>query len=129
MVANSNHFYFDYKNGKYGFNTNPNRGADTFVPFKKGKLLFELQMVLINATMATQKWGYVDVSAYDKVKIYYGCSTDYNVNLYVYNPSETMIANMTGDTSIELTVSDYDTIYFSQSGGGAWFTLKVEDIE
>ena len=36
MVANSKHFYFDYKNGKYGYNTSPNRGADTFVPFKSG---------------------------------------------------------------------------------------------
>ena len=35
LVANSKHFYFDYKDGKYGYNTNPNRGADTFVPFKK----------------------------------------------------------------------------------------------
>lgn len=34
LVANSKHFYFDYKDGKYGYNTNPNRGADTFVPFK-----------------------------------------------------------------------------------------------
>ena len=36
LTANSKHFYFDYKNGKYGYNTNPNRGADTFVPFKSG---------------------------------------------------------------------------------------------
>ena len=36
LVANSNHFYFDYKNGKYGFNTDSSRGADTFVPFKSG---------------------------------------------------------------------------------------------
>lgn len=33
LTANNKQFYFDYKNGKYGFNTNPNRGADTFVPF------------------------------------------------------------------------------------------------
>lgn len=33
LIANSNHFYFDYKDGKYGYNTNPNRGADTFFPF------------------------------------------------------------------------------------------------
>lgn len=26
-------FHFDYQDGKYGFNTDPNRGADTFVPF------------------------------------------------------------------------------------------------
>lgn len=28
-------FYFDYKDGKYGFNTSPNRGADTFNPFSE----------------------------------------------------------------------------------------------
>ena len=36
LTANSNHFYFDYKDGKYGYNTDPNRGADTFAPFKNG---------------------------------------------------------------------------------------------
>ena len=40
MVANSNHFYFDYKDGKYGYNTNPNRGADTFVPFSNGNYYY-----------------------------------------------------------------------------------------
>ena len=34
LTANSNQFYFDYQDGKYGFNTDPNRGADTFNPFK-----------------------------------------------------------------------------------------------
>lgn len=38
MCANSNHFYFDYKNGKYGYNTDPNRGADTFTPFSSGEV-------------------------------------------------------------------------------------------
>lgn len=28
-------FYPDYQNGEYGFNTDPNRGADTFRPFKQ----------------------------------------------------------------------------------------------
>lgn len=41
LIANSKHFYFDYKNGKYGYNTNPNRGADTFVPFKNGVTLID----------------------------------------------------------------------------------------
>ena len=36
LVANSKHFYFDYKDGKYGYNTDSSRGADTFVPFKSG---------------------------------------------------------------------------------------------
>lgn len=29
-------FYPDCKDGKYGYNTDPNRGADTFHPFKRG---------------------------------------------------------------------------------------------
>ena len=40
LVANSKHFYFDYKDGKYGYNTNPNRGADTFVPFSNGNYYY-----------------------------------------------------------------------------------------
>ena len=40
LIANSNHFYFDYKDGKYGYNTNPNRGADTFVPFSNGNYYY-----------------------------------------------------------------------------------------
>ena len=32
--TNGDGFYPDYKDGQYGFNTDPERGADTFVPFK-----------------------------------------------------------------------------------------------
>jgi hypothetical protein len=35
LSANNNEFYFDYQNGKYGYNTDPNRGADTFNPFNR----------------------------------------------------------------------------------------------
>ena len=35
LSANNNEFYFDYQNGKYGYNTDPNRGADTFHPFSE----------------------------------------------------------------------------------------------
>ena len=33
LKANNNEIYMDYKNGKYGYNTSSNRGADTFHPF------------------------------------------------------------------------------------------------
>ena len=39
LIANSKHFYFDYKDGKYGYNTNPNRGADTFHPFSNSQVI------------------------------------------------------------------------------------------
>lgn len=34
LTANGNRIYMDYQNGKYGYNTSPTRGADTFFPFK-----------------------------------------------------------------------------------------------
>ena len=36
-TVNNVPFYFDYHDGKYGYNTNANRGADTFHPFSGGK--------------------------------------------------------------------------------------------
>ena len=44
LTANNTRFVFDYQDGKYGFNTDPNRGADTFFPFSSGakaELLWE----------------------------------------------------------------------------------------
>lgn len=34
LTANNKHFYFDYNDGKFGYNTSAERGADTFFPFK-----------------------------------------------------------------------------------------------
>lgn len=42
LTANGNRLYADYQNGKYGFNTDPDRGADTFVPFNSGASVFEV---------------------------------------------------------------------------------------
>lgn len=33
LTANNVSLYMDYQDGKYGVNTDPNRGADTFIPF------------------------------------------------------------------------------------------------
>jgi hypothetical protein len=35
FTANNVPFYFDYQNGEYGWNSSPQRGADTFHPFKR----------------------------------------------------------------------------------------------
>lgn len=36
LTANSKPIYLDYHDGKYGYNTDPERGADTFNPFNNG---------------------------------------------------------------------------------------------
>ena len=56
LSANNNHFYFDYKNGKYGYNTDSSRGADTFHPFKDMAIINK-QMTYVNV----KKWT-VDIS-------------------------------------------------------------------
>lgn len=67
LTANSNQFYFDYKDGKYGFNTDPNRGADTFNPFSG----LELHYVTVNTTY--DNWS-AQIETPSKVKFMYACT-------------------------------------------------------
>ena len=53
LQVNSNTFYFDYQDGKWGFNTSSNRGADTFHPFNSTNLTIE--DIEISATIAALK--------------------------------------------------------------------------
>lgn len=39
----------DYHDGKYGVNTDPQRGADTFIPFKSGDFSTDNLLTTINA--------------------------------------------------------------------------------
>ena len=38
LTVNGTKFYFDYQNGRYGYNTSASRGASTFFPFGEGNL-------------------------------------------------------------------------------------------
>lgn len=40
LKANNKEIYMDYKDGRYGYNTSANRGADTFHPFSAGLTSF-----------------------------------------------------------------------------------------
>lgn len=82
LVANNKGFYFDYKNGKYGYNTSPSRGADTFFPFKS---LPETGIYGSKAELASGYYSYA-------FKLYgWAQSTqlllnvDRSGNLYLYN--------------------------------------------
>lgn len=41
LITGTEHFYFDKKDGVYGYNTDEERGADTFHPFSMGGDTFE----------------------------------------------------------------------------------------
>lgn len=76
LTANGNRIYMDYKNGKYGYNTSPTRGADTFTPFR------ELKIVRLGKTGTSY-----DVKAYD------GWQDFTNDNFYLRVNSISMSAN------------------------------------
>ena len=41
LTANGSQLCMDYHDGKYGVNTDPQRGADTFIPFRSGMVLYD----------------------------------------------------------------------------------------
>ena len=50
LTANGTRIYLDYKDGQYGYNTSPLRGADTFSPFKSGKSEYTKLTTVANVT-------------------------------------------------------------------------------
>lgn len=76
LVANGTNFVFDYKDGKYGYNTDPNRGADSFFPFNKE---FETCDYLGHAQHGTD-WANLDLDITDyKMIIFIGWSYDASI--------------------------------------------------
>lgn len=62
LTANSKRIYMDYKNGKYGYNTSANRGADTFVPFKQ-----DIEFYIIDPTESCYSLTIENASQYTKI--------------------------------------------------------------
>lgn len=63
LTANAKHFYFDYKDGKYGYNTSELRGADTFTPFKSGLTLIKQEGNIASSQSMSQ------ITYYDTISI------------------------------------------------------------
>ena len=55
LTANSTPFYYDYQNSKYGYNTDPARGADTFHPFKAAPVVHSAASSLNTVTVEIGK--------------------------------------------------------------------------
>lgn len=49
LIANDNQIYMDYQDGKYGINTDSQRGADTFIPFSNYEKFYSSQITFPNA--------------------------------------------------------------------------------
>ena len=128
LTANENKFYFDYKDGKYGFNTDPNRGADTFNPFsgepeyvQTGLSTYSSRVNIISGGYGIKDgWCYINIKLKANTSlrnsgIVYGfptpkqggyiglngCSDSYAYPCYLYKDSSlgyTIDASKNGDT-------------------------------
>lgn len=102
LTANGNRIYMDYKNGKYGYNTSPNRGADTFRPFNNldefgigGAVVGGGSKTSESATFKLPEGTYEAVGMYKRFSSAYGggCSvvadgvTRINMNASMYDDS------------------------------------------
>lgn len=76
LIANANHFYFDYKDGKYGYNTSETRGADTFVPFSEGaEIHYSKHTGVTSITIPTTKKAKF-IAVYAEIYAYGGVYSD-----------------------------------------------------
>lgn len=99
LVANSNHFYFDYKNGKYGYNTNPNRGADTFHPFSNSQVITISKFTGSSKTIELDiEPSYVVIFATKTPGYESGFPSIYNNgDIFVVNPDVCKITSVNGN--------------------------------
>lgn len=89
LSANSKAFIFDYHDGKYGFNTNPNRGADTFTPFSGTEIKYIHEVMSGSRTHSyTFPNGYRPLSVFiangNGTQNYQGAKVSYNPSTQNY---------------------------------------------
>ena len=114
LTANGQRIYLDYKDGKYGYNTDALRGADTFSPFRSGGSSDD---VYTNLTTVNSITG-------DKLPTIYGCGymilrrtsspdgLSNIINVFIDSNSQSFpIGNLTQYTSI---YGDYWKFYFQE---------------
>ena len=118
LTANSNQFYFDYQDGKYGFNTDPNRGADTFSPFSSDKTY-----ISINEFKSTMTPTHYDIGFKPKIVF---CGANIQAGFEWYN-SETNKHYYNADTNTPYDLGSYGagTTYKFDSVDDTGFTFNV----
>lgn len=105
-------FYVDYQNGKPGFNTDPERGADTFCPFSAS----------INLAISLTCYG--TISSTDRGHM---CNYTSKVTLYIINGlPEIQIVNVTGSSN-RLYEGGSDYAYWSNAA--SYKITKIATID
>jgi hypothetical protein len=129
LVANENTMYMDYHDGKYGVNTSPTRGADTFIPFNDGKVYVHSggSSVTFTSPVSGQIYCYL-TSVANEIAWYGEASVSITNNLSI---NGTVVCNCSGSNgdgsrhagvrktnSYSGTVNEGDTITITRGGNG-----------
>ena len=130
LTVNDNQFYFDYKDGKYGFNTDPNRGADTFSPFSSGDSLLELSGIKFIVKSGAYSSNFADNSMFPCIGINtITIASDNTRVFYVYAPDKStkLLTGYSNGTASTLDVSNYDYIYITGHSDNARVAISIID--
>lgn len=102
VASDGQKLYFDSKDGKYGYNTDPNRGADTFFPFKGKPDTFSMDVYIEVGKNATKSYTFT----FENLSEIYGIvSMEYGSNWsYIHE------LTITGNT-IGITFKNINTNY------------------
>ena len=86
MTANGSQLCMDYHDGKYGVNTDPERGADTFIPFKSnaGLSIVKEQNGWITNAYGQDKLSYTSDKSEDVSLFVSVCTRDQRYPVYIY---------------------------------------------
>lgn len=86
LTANGSQLCMDYHDGKYGVNTDPQRGADTFIPFKSnaGLSIVKEQNGWITNAYGQDKLSYTSDKSEDVSLFVSVCTRDQRYSVYIY---------------------------------------------
>ena len=69
LTANGSQLCMDYHDGKYGVNTDPERGADTFIPFRSDTGYEEVYIIKVQGNGVRNSNYVVDLFCIDSDKV------------------------------------------------------------
>ncbi len=111
LTANSNHFYFDYQNGKYGYNTDPSRGAGTFSPFSSGSITYGTKVGnKTSITLDPNKTYMVAIGTFGGASSYTGTAIIDYQQQGTYASMQTRILVLQNSSSVTISGSDCSVV-------------------
>jgi hypothetical protein len=118
-------FIYDYQDGKHGFNTNPDRGADTFHPFKSDLVIKRIGANAVYTNGSSIGEMHVDCADFSKLKIG-SMTTSGSLNYltwivtgYVGSTPTTLYNSTAAIANSEYDITSFDMIVFTVYTKGA----------